>query len=119
VTTHPLQRLTSSITGLVVSGLDSSGRHVGQDRLNKRLESAQLLLGHALDNPKVISIPAQISQLDQAGYPVVGRSWIVFALVDASPDQFLELRISARKLGRLWGRSVGLMGPDGYTEVQI
>jgi hypothetical protein len=117
VTTLPAERLSTSITGLVVSSLDSSGRRIGQDALNKRLASAQLLLGHTLGNPHVLSIPAQVSQLDSAGYPRVSRSWIVFAMVECSDGQWLELKSAVGQLRRLWGVGVGLVGPYGYQEV--
>lgn len=112
-----LERLRAPITGLLVSSLDGSGQHIGQDRLNSRLNSAQLLLGHVLDNPVVLSVPGQVSQLDPAGYPQADRVWIVFALVESDSVQWLEFTAGARRLRRLWGVDVGVVGPFGYAEV--
>ncbi len=117
MTTLPVETLKASITGLLVSDLDNSGRHIGQDRLNSRLNSAQLLLGHVLENPVVLSIPGQVSQLNSAGYPLVSRAWVVFALVEPTRDQWLEFAAGARCLRSSWGVDVGVVGPYGYTEV--
>ena len=105
------------IVGLVVPSLNSSGRRIGQDELNRRLESARLLLGHVLDNPRVLALAGSTSLLDGAGYPRVSRVWIVFALTSCDDTQWLELKSAGEQLRRLWGVSVGLVGPYGFTEV--
>ena len=105
------------MTGLVVPSLDSTGRGIGQDELNRRLESARLLLGHVLGNPVVLAVPGSSSLLDAAGYPRVSRVWIVFAMVQCSDSQWLELKSAGEQLRRLWGVSVGLVGPYGFMEV--
>ena len=113
------QQLISKIglVGLIVPSLNSTGRGIGQDELNRRLESGRLLLGHVLDNPRVLAVPASSSLLDSAGYPQVQRVWVVFALVACNDDQWLELKSAGQQLRRLWGVSVGLIGPYGFMEV--
>ena len=105
------------LVGLVVPSVDSTGRGIGQDELNRRLESGRLLLGHVLDNPAVLALAGSSSLLDRAGYPQVNRVWIVFALVACNDSQWLELKSAGKQLRRLWGVGVGLVGPYGFQEV--
>ena len=106
----------SQLVALVLPGVDSTGRALSQDDLNRRLESGRLLLGHVLDNPMVLAVAGSASVL-VAGYPAVSRCWVVFTMVQCSDDQWLELKAAGRKMSAVWGVGVGLVGPYGYQEV--
>ena len=108
--------LAMSLHGLVallIPGRDNAGRAVGQDDLNRRLDSGRLLLGHVLANPRVVSVASSSSVLDDLGYPVVDRCWLVFCLAWCTGDQWVKLSAGANQLSRLYGQSVGLVGPYG------
>jgi len=104
-------KMTINFVGLLIPGRDNAGRAVGQDEQFRRLESGRLLLGRSLDNPRVVSVASSSSVLNDLGYPVVDRCWLVFCLTSCDRGQWLDLCTGVSRLIKLWGVDVGLVGP--------
>jgi len=121
---HSSKAAGFGLVGLVVPST-SSGRPCGQDVLERRLDSAQLLLCRLFGGAtrlQSFSLPGRGSWFNESSQLVESeRVWLVISFCNGltvDDDRYVKLLRAAVNLRILWRQSViGVIGPSGYVEV--